>query len=336
MADTIIDIKGLCKVFGEGDKAVHALSDVDLQIERGEIFGLIGLSGAGKSTLVRCVNLLERPSSGSVCVLGHELTAMSEAELRIMRRRIGMIFQQFNLLAQRTALENVMFPLLIAKTPKREAREKASKLLALVDVADKASAYPAQLSGGQKQRVAIARALAADPEILLCDEATSALDPANTASVLKLLSELNRKLGVTIVVITHEMKVIEQICQRVAILDDSRVVELGAVEEVFRRPKSKMGRKLVLSGGERGERDSAKGCFRIVFNGEEATKPVVSELVLLTGNSVNILFADTKSIGGRVYGQMLLDLPEGAAARAQILGYLDEQGIFCEEVESDA
>ena len=209
MGDPIIKIRNLSKHFGEGENEVRALEHIDLTVERGEIFGVIGLSGAGKSTLVRCINLLERPTSGSIVVDGREMTKLSEKELRKARRSIGMIFQGFNLLMQRTALDNITFPLELNGVPKAKARKKAQELLEVVGLGDRAGAYPAQLSGGQKQRIAIARALATDPKVLLCDEATSALDPTTTLSILELLKELNRKLGVTVVIITHEMKVVD-------------------------------------------------------------------------------------------------------------------------------
>ncbi len=235
MSESIIQIQHLNKTFGTGETAVHALEDINLDICQGEIFGIIGLSGAGKSTLVRCMNLLERPTSGSITVNGQrlawmegeKLTTISERELRLARRNVTMIFQSFNLLMQRTCLQNVCFPMELSGLPRQQQRKRAMELLDLVGLRDKADAYPAQLSGGQKQRVAIARALATDPKVLLCDEATSALDPTTTASILDLLKDLNQKLGVTVVVITHQMSVIEEICSRVAILDGGVVAEQG-------------------------------------------------------------------------------------------------------------
>ena len=229
MSDPIIEIRGLRKTFGQGGAAVTALDGIDLTIEKGEIYGIIGLSGAGKSTLVRCMNLLETPTEGSVRVNGQEITALSSAQLRKARQSISMIFQGFNLLMQRNALDNICFPLELSGTPRKEAVARAREPLKVVGLEDREGAYPAQLSGGQKQRVAIARALATNPKVLLCDEATSALDPTTTQSILALLQELNRTLGVTVVIITHEMKVVEQICGRVAILSESHVVEEGKV-----------------------------------------------------------------------------------------------------------
>ncbi len=330
---TIIELRGLGKTFGTGGGAVTALSDIDLSIRAGEIFGIIGLSGAGKSTLVRCINLLERPTCGTVLVDGADMTRMSEAELRQARRSIGMIFQGFNLLMQRTAEENICFPLLLSGTPRREAKARAKELLEIVGLSDRAQAYPAQLSGGQKQRIAIARALATNPKVLLCDEATSALDPTTTQSILSLIKELNRTLGVTVLVITHEMRVVEQICNRVAIISESRICEVGAVEEVFRRPRTDAARKLLFPQGEQPASFSMGGpLYRIVFDGNSADRPVVADMILRCGTPVNIAFADTKIIDGRMYGQMLLQFPEDASATAHMLAYLDSEQIGYEEV----
>ena len=233
----IIEIKNLNKTFVKGTDSFVALDNIDLSIKRGEIFGIIGLSGAGKSTLVRCMNLLEKPTTGKVIVDGLDITTLSERELRIARQSIGMIFQEFNLLMQRTALENICFPLELAGISRREAKIRARELLDIVGIPEKENSYPSQLSGGQKQRVAIARALANNPKVLLCDEATSALDPTTTQSILDLIKKLNRELDVTVVIITHEMKVVEQICNRVAIIADSNIVEVGAVDDVFLHPK---------------------------------------------------------------------------------------------------
>ena len=249
MAEPIIQIRDLTKTFGQGADAVHALEHISLNIQKGEIFGIIGLSGAGKSTLVRCMNLLERPTAGSVVVDGQELTQLTDRQLRKARQSIGMIFQGFNLLMQRTALDNICFPLELTGVPKAQARKKARELLEVVGLGDRENAYPAQMSGGQKQRIAIARALATDPKVLLCDEATSALDPTTTLSILELLKDLNQKLGVTVVIITHEMKVVERICHRVAILSGGVVAEQGEVAEIFANPQSEIGRQLVYPGG---------------------------------------------------------------------------------------
>lgn len=244
----LIEVEHLSKDFSIKDgSSIHAVHDVSFSIEKGEIFGVIGLSGAGKSTLVRCLNLLERPNGGSVRIGGRDLLAMSEAELRRERRSIGMIFQHFNLLMQRNVQDNVCFPMEIAGMKRKEARAKALEYLQAVGLYDKANAYPAQLSGGQQQRVAIARVLASTPEILLCDEATSALDPQTTREVLALLKKINREYGITIVVITHAMSVIEEICDRVGVLEKGRLVEIGAVKDVFTNPSTDAAKRLLLT-----------------------------------------------------------------------------------------
>ena len=334
MSDPIIEIRGLRKTFGQGGAAVTALDGIDLTIEKGEIYGIIGLSGAGKSTLVRCMNLLETPTEGSVRVNGQEITALSSAQLRKARQSISMIFQGFNLLMQRNALDNICFPLELSGTPRKEAVARARELLKVVGLEDREGAYPAQLSGGQKQRVAIARALATNPKVLLCDEATSALDPTTTQSILALLQELNRALGVTVVIITHEMKVVEQICGRVAILSESHVVEEGKVSEVFRHPKTAAARQLLMPGSETARKSLVHGrAYRITFDGSTAEQPVVSGMVLSCGEPVNILFADMKNIDGKTYGQMLLQLPENEGSAARMLAYLESQHIAYSEEE---
>ena len=306
----MIELKHLGKIYSSASGSVEALKDVNLTIADGEIFGIIGLSGAGKSTLVRCINLLERPTSGEVWVDGRNLTTLSQKDLLQVRRQIGMIFQSFNLLEQRTVLRNVCFPLEISGTPKAEAKKRAEELLKVVGLADKAASFPSQLSGGQKQRVAIARALATNPRYLLCDEATSALDPNTTRSILELLREINKSLGVTIIVITHEMKVIDQICDRVAVIDKSCIAEEGRVADVFTNPKSDIARELVLPQ-ERPVLDPTTGGrkLRLIFNGEDTQKPVISEMILACRVPVNVLFADTKSVEGAAYGHMILELP---------------------------
>ncbi len=334
MSEPIIEIRGLRKTFGQGEAAVTALDGIDLSIEKGEIYGIIGLSGAGKSTLVRCMNLLETPTEGTVRVDGQEITTLSPKELRKARQSITMIFQGFNLLMQRSALDNICFPLELSGTPRKEAIARARELLKVVGLEDREGAYPAQLSGGQKQRVAIARALATNPKVLLCDEATSALDPTTTQSILALLQELNRSLGVTVVIITHEMKVVEQICGRVAILAESHVVEEGKVSEVFRHPKTTAARQLLMPGSETARETLAQGrAYRITFDGSTAEQPVVSGMVLSCGEPVNILFADMKNIEGKTYGQMLLQLPENEGAAARMLAYLESQHITYTEEE---
>ena len=335
MSESIIQIQHLTKTFGDGDTAVHALEDINLDIKQGEIFGIIGLSGAGKSTLVRCINLLERPTSGTVTVDGKEMTALSEKELRLARRDVTMIFQSFNLLMQRTCLKNVCFPMELSGVPAVQAKKRALELLEIVGLADKADAYPSQLSGGQKQRVAIARALATDPKVLLCDEATSALDPTTTASILALLKDLNEKLGVTVVVITHQMSVIEEICSRVAILDGGVMAEQGNVQDIFSNPSTDAARRLVYPGGVRVEQVPASSrAVRISFNGGTVYQPLIASLAIDCGVKVNILGADTRNINGHAFGTMLLSLPEDPNDAAKALSYIRAQpNVTAEEVE---
>ena len=341
----LIEIRNLCKTFGTGSTAVHALEDVSLDIEAGEIFGIIGLSGAGKSTLVRCMNLLERPTSGTVTVDGADMTALSDKELRAARREIGMIFQSFNLLMQRNALANVRFPLELAGVPKKEANKRAQELLDMVGLGDRAEAFPAQLSGGQKQRVAIARALATNPKVLLCDEATSALDPTTTESILELLKNLNRKLSVTVVVITHEMRVVERICSRVAIIADSRIAEMGPVQDVFLNPQTEAAKKLVLpsragklegfsSDSENRAVDECRGrLIRLAFDGETTDRPIIADMILSCGAPVSIVYADTRSIEGRLYGHTVLQLPSDPAVAEKLRRWLSDEGVIFTEEE---
>lgn len=324
----IIEIQNLNKTFKTGENTVVALDNINLSIKQGEIFGIIGLSGAGKSTLVRCINLLEKPTSGHILVDGQDLTKLSERELRKARQSIGMIFQGFNLLMQRTALENICFPLELAGVSPKKAKARARELLQIIGLSDKEKAYPVQLSGGQKQRVAIARALATNPKVLLCDEATSALDPTTTQSILALLKELNQKLGVTIVIITHEMKVIEQICHRVAIIANSHIVEMGPVDEVFRNPKTAAAKKLLYPQSNHIEKFTGKGEYlRLVFDGSTTDRPIIANMVLKCGAPVNIAFADTKNIDGKIYGQMIIQLPENPDIVQRMLKYLEEEQI---------
>ena len=333
MSEPIIHLEGLCKTFGSGEGAVDALQNINLDIEKGDIFGIIGLSGAGKSTLVRCINLLEAPSTGRVVFDGRDLTELSPRELRKARQSISMIFQGFNLLMQRTALENICFPMELAGKKKDETKKRARELLEIVGLPDKADAYPVQLSGGQKQRIAIARALASDPKVLLCDEATSALDPKTTQSILALLKKLNKQLGVTVVVITHEMRVVEQICNRVAILDEGVIQETGLVSEVFSNPRTEAGRRLVMPDGEKIHVLPRNRLVRLVFNGSSASEPIISTLAIEEGVKLNIISADTRSIGEKQFGDMVLGLPEDETEAARALIYLREiPGVTAEEV----
>lgn len=331
----MIELCNISKTFRTDRAEVEAVRNVSLKIEKGDIFGIIGLSGAGKSTLVRCMNFLEVPTSGEVRFKGTPLSSLSKKELLETRRKISMIFQGFNLLSQRTALKNVCYPLEIAGVPKKEAESKARELLTIVGLEDRLNSYPAQLSGGQKQRVAIARALATDPEVLLCDEATSALDPNTTRSILELLERINRTMGVTIVVITHEMKVVEQICTKVAVLDGGAVAEVGSVHDIFMTPQSQIARELILPKGASVAELRGGPVIRIVFDGQSAYEPVISNLSLECRTAVNILGADTKVISGRVSGQMLLQLPDDEVACGRIKNYLSGRNIRFEEADSE-
>ena len=346
----MIKLEHISKTFGDTGDGVHAVKDVSLEIGDGEIFGIIGFSGAGKSTLVRCINLLEQPTSGSITVNGQKLTWMekqadgkscmrtvSPQELRQARKKISMIFQGFNLLMQRTCLKNVCFPMELSGVPKAQAEKKALELLDLVGLKEKASAYPAQLSGGQKQRVAIARALATNPKVLLCDEATSALDPTTTLSILALLKELNETLGVTVVVITHQMNVIEEVCHRVAILDHGVVAEEGTVAEIFSQPKTDIGRQLVYPNGVQIDRLPPSRVIRVAFNGGSSYEPLIASLAIDCGVKVNILGADTRNIEGKAFGTMLLGLPKEPEEAAKALRYIQSQpDITVEEVTGHA
>ncbi|NLM11271.1 MAG: methionine ABC transporter ATP-binding protein [Clostridiaceae bacterium] len=329
----MIVLRNLCKTFDTSEGKIEVLKNINLKIKKGEIFGIIGLSGAGKSTLVRCINLLEKPASGEIIFDSMHMGDLSSKELLKVRQSMGMVFQSFNLLQQRTALRNVCYPLEIAWVPKDEARAKAIKLLELVGLSDKLNAYPSQLSGGQKQRVAIARALATEPKVLLCDEITSALDPNTTRSILELLQNINRTLGVTILIITHEMEVIDQICNRVAVIHEGKVVETGEVREVFLRPRSDTAKQLILPKGKEIRNMTGKRCLRIIFDGNSAFEPIISNMTLECRAVVNILYANTKSIDGKAYGEMLLQLPDDDVSIKRIFAYLDDKGIFYKEEE---
>ena len=332
--EPIIKIEHLTKHFGGGRDEVAALEDINITIHSGEIFGVIGLSGAGKSTLVRCVNLLERPTAGTVWVDGREMTALSPKELREARKSIGMIFQSFNLLMQRTALENVCFPLELAGASRKEAQARGLELLELVDLKSRAGAYPAQLSGGQKQRVAIARTLATNPKVLLCDEATSALDPNTTHAILQLISDINKRLGITAIIITHQMSVIEEICSRVAILDAGVVVEEGSVKDIFANPQTAAAKRLVFPNSDTyAEHLKTNRVIRVVFNGGTSYEPLIASLAIDCGIKANILGAETKNVNGQAFGYMLLGLPENDAEANKALAYIrSREGVSAEEV----
>ncbi len=327
----MIELKSLGKTYHTSDKEIVALEDINLTIRDGEIYGIIGLSGAGKSTLVRCINLLERPTSGQVLIDGKNILSLPRKDLLRLRRSIGMIFQGFNLLEQRNVLQNVTFPLEISGAGRTESGKRAMELLELVGLSDRTSSYPSQLSGGQKQRVAIARALATKPKYLLCDEATSALDPNTTRSILELLATINQSMGVTIVIITHEMKVINQICDRVAVLDHSRIAEEGKVGEVFTNPKSLIARELILPDSHFGRMEHGGRRVRLIFRAGYSQQPLLSQMILNCGCPVNILYADTKELDSETYGQMLLELPPSERDSEKIISWLKNSPIEWKE-----
>jgi len=334
----MIQIEHLSKSFKTADGTVEALKDITLTVPDGEIFGIIGMSGAGKSTLVRCVNMLERPTEGRVIIDGCDISALPAKQLREMRRSITMIFQGFNLLMQRNCLKNVCFPMELAGIPAREAEARAKELLELVGLGDKLKAYPAQLSGGQQQRVAIARALATHPRILLCDEATSALDPQSTQSILALIRDIHDKLGLTVIVITHQMSVVEQICTQVAILDNGAVAEVGPVSEVFASPSSQAAKRLVYPEGyDQPIASPGEHLIRIVFNGADSAKtPLIAHMAMHENIAASIVSASTRSIGGKTYGNMLLGIPGGAEELRRAMDYLGgTPDIIVEEVKPD-
>lgn len=335
----MIELKNISKTFLTADGTVEALKNVNLSIEDGDIYGIIGMSGAGKSTLVRCINMLERPTEGSVIINGVDIGKLGAAELRRERRKITMIFQGFNLLMQRTCIDNICFPLELAGVKKKEARKKAAELLETVGLPDKGSAYPAQLSGGQQQRIAIARALATEPEILLCDEATSALDPKTTQSILDLIAEINERLGITVIVITHQMSVVEKICSKVAILDGGEVVEEGSVSEVFTNPHSDAAKRLVFPDGAESSVPSfaSDSVIRLVYNGAlVADTPLIAKMAKDEGIAANILAAQTKCIGDKVFGNMLLDIDGGEKELERAITYLQNTpDIIVRRVKND-
>lgn len=338
----LIELQNVCKEFTQDDLKIQALDNINLSIEENDIYGIIGMSGAGKSTLVRCLNFLERPTSGTVIIDGEKLESLTEKQLREKRSSIAMIFQHFNLLMQKTVIDNVMFPLKIKGIKNAEAKANAMEYLKTVGLEEKAKAYPAQLSGGQKQRVAIARALACNPKILLCDEATSALDPQTTESILTLLKEINKNTGITIVIITHQMSVVEEICNKVAIIDNGKLVETGDVTEVFSNPKSRAAKKLIF-GAEQSDMVSNKRAkiediptsgktIRIVFSETSSFEPVISNLIMKFNVPVNILHADTRNVGGIAKGEMVITLPDDKHLQVDMESYLKEMGLEVQEV----
>ena len=334
----MIELRNLSKSFVTAEGPVEALKNVNLTIKDGDIYGIIGMSGAGKSTLVRCINMLERPTEGSVLLDGRDLGALDEKEMQEVRRKVTMIFQSFNLLMQSNCLQNVMFPLKLAHVPKAQAEARARELLETVGLPDKAKAYPAQLSGGQQQRVAIARALATNPRVLLCDEATSALDPKTTQSILELIRQINRDTGITVIVITHQMSVVQEICNRVAILEHGAVVEEGDVSQVFSSPKAAATRALVfpeMSGGDTQCGSGYGQLVRLVFDGSITTnKPLIASMAMDCGIAANILGASTRTVGKREYGYMLIEIPGGPDELARALKYIAQVPNVAVQVEA--
>ncbi|MDU8925278.1 methionine ABC transporter ATP-binding protein MetN [Pasteurellaceae bacterium LIM206] len=339
----MITLKNISKIFDSGGKKLTALDNVTLEVPRGGICGVIGASGAGKSTLIRCVNLLERPTSGSVIIDGKDLTELTAAQLIVERRNIGMIFQHFNLLSSRTVYDNVALPLTLEKNSRAKTREKVTALLQLVGLEDKADTYPANLSGGQKQRVAIARALASDPKVLLCDEATSALDPATTQSILKLLKEINRRLNITILLITHEMEVVKRICDQVAVIDKGRLVEQGSVSEIFANPKTELAQEFIRSTLQlslpeeylaelTGTPKHAKAwpIIRFEFTGRSVDAPLLSQASRKFDIGLNILMSQIDYAGGTKFGFTIAEVEGDEDAITQAKVYLMENNVRVE------
>lgn len=342
----MIELIDISKTFTLDNKEVHAVKDVSVTIEEGEIFGVIGYSGAGKSTLVRCINMLERPTSGQVVIDNVDLTTLEERHLRRQRQNIGMIFQQFNLLSSRTAYQNVEFPLKNLGYSKASRKEKVNSLLELVGISEKANAYPSELSGGQKQRVAIARALATDPAILLCDEATSALDPQTTKSILKLLKEVNKKLGITIVIITHEMDVIKEICNRVAVMEDGRVVELNDVVSVFSNPEAQITKEFISSTSSLSridelidekasivDLDAGQQIWRLDFYGEKTEEAIIAEVTKKFDINPSIIFANVEVITNTVLGSLIVVLNISGDLEQKVFDYFNNRNIKVEVIK---
>ena len=329
----MIRIVNLDKIYTSSKGDTVALKNINLQINDGEIFGIIGLSGAGKSTLIRCINLLEKPTSGEIYINDVDITKVSKKELLKMRTKIGMIFQNFNLLEQKTVFQNVLFPLEINKVDKETAKAKALELIKLVGLETKANNYPSQLSGGEKQRVAIARALTTNPDVILSDEATSALDPNTTQTILELLKKINREYGITIIVITHEMKVIEQLCDRVAIIDKSNIGEIGNVEEIFVSPKTEIGKELIFGNARIVDKIVNREKIRLIFDNVSSYEPIVSNMILQCNTPINILDAQINDYDGKVKGEMLIQVSDDPKEKQKIIAYLNEHNIeYKEEV----
>jgi len=333
----MIEIKNLNKSFVDKSGTVEALRDINLTIEKGDIFGIIGLSGAGKSTLVRCINRLEEPTSGSILVEGQDIMKLRDEEMLKIRRRIGMIFQSFNLLSRRDCSKNIAFPLEIADWNKKDIENRVDELLELVGLQDKKYSYPSQLSGGQKQRVAIARALAAQSDILLCDEATSALDPSTTKAILSLLKEINRSLGITIIIITHQMEVIKEVCNKVAVISEGEIVEQGSTFELFSKPIHSVTKRFLSDKSLEGALDFAECAgdtklYKITFLQDSAHQPVISEMIKTTGVDVNIIAGHISNVQGRSYGNLIIELSGEGQSLEKALEYLSQKKLYVEEL----
>ncbi|MCQ2567679.1 MAG: ATP-binding cassette domain-containing protein [Mogibacterium sp.] len=340
MSEHIISLQGVTKEFDTKGGKVVALKDINLDIDEGDSYGIIGLSGAGKSTLVRTINLLEQPTEGKVLFDGENLTGLRSKDLNLKRRKISMIFQQFNLLMQRDAIGNICFPLELAGVPRADAEKKALELLKVVDLEDRAHSYPSQLSGGQKQRVAIARALASDPEVILCDEATSALDPKTTRAILALLKKINEERGITLVVITHEMDVIKQLCKKVAVIEGGEIVESGKVTDIFAQPKTQAARRLFFPDEQKMElenrgKTSTKNRLRIVYDGRSAYDPTIANMIMELRAPVNILYANMDVVGDEQKGQMVICLADDEKIADKQKKYLKEHGVNFTEIKEE-
>lgn len=342
----MIQIKNLTKIYTTPSHEILALDDVSLTVEKGEIFGIIGLSGAGKSTLIRCINMLEKPSTGNIFVDKQDITNLNRQELHIVRQKIGMIFQQFNLLSSRNIFDNIMFPLEIAKVPHQEAKKKVNELLELVGLVDKARVYPDQLSGGQKQRVGIARALANDPKLLLSDEATSALDPQTTRSILKLLKDINKQLNLTILLITHDMNVIKQICDRVAVIADSKIVEVGDVLNIFSNPSTETSRSFISTVFNKevpeeivhrfntNNNGTSSKLIRVSFIGESAGEPIMSAMLQKFPIKANILYGNIDRVKDTPFGNLTLELIGEPAIIDNSISFLHQKGLEIEVLQN--
>lgn len=332
-----VEIKNLYKTYNDGEIKVEALKNINIEINRGEIFGIIGLSGAGKSSLVRCINLLEVPDKGQVLINGKDITKISKKELRKERKNIGMIFQHFNLLMNSTVYENIAFPLKLIKTPKNKIRERVDELLEIVGLSDKKDVYPAQLSGGQKQRVGIARAIATQPDIIMCDEATSALDPETTKSILGLIKEINRKLKVTVIIITHEMEVIKAVCDRVAVLDSGEVVETGRVSDIYINPRTKTSRRFFKSVDTKLDNRIYQKALkepgviiRAIFKGDTSTDPIISNMIKKFNVDAAILLGNIQSMENMLVGTLVIRINGDKESIEKAISYLNDNNVITE------